>query len=93
MWHWKPGNPPHLWVCLNLELRDHFILVQFHSGSYAADAHVGAVIIVSPQPLCGVILHLLNAVKDIHPEPFITHCPIAPLDISVLLRLAGLDVA
>ena len=24
---------------LKLELRGHFVLVQFHSGSYAADAH------------------------------------------------------
>ncbi len=42
------GNPPHLWGCLKLELRGHFVLVQFHSGSYAADAHIGAVIVVSP---------------------------------------------
>ena len=40
-------------------------------GCDAADAYVGAVIVVSLLPLCGVILYLLNAVKDIYPEPFI----------------------
>ena len=32
---------PHLWGCSKLELRGQFILVQFHSGCDAADAHVG----------------------------------------------------
>ena len=39
---------PHLWGCLKLELRGHFILVQFHSGCDAAYSHVGAVVVVSP---------------------------------------------
>jgi hypothetical protein len=34
--------------CLKLELRGHLVLVQFHSGRDAADAHVGTVVVVSP---------------------------------------------
>ena len=40
---------------MKLELRGHFVLVQFHSGRDTADAHVGAVVVISPQPLCGLI--------------------------------------
>ena len=39
---------PHLWGCLKLELRGHFILGQFHSGCDAAYPYVEAVVVVSP---------------------------------------------
>jgi hypothetical protein len=39
---------PHLWGCLKLELRGHLVLVQFHGGCDAADAHIRAVVVVSP---------------------------------------------
>jgi hypothetical protein len=46
--HWRVESAPHLWGCLKLELRGHFVLVQFHSGCDAAYPHVGSVVVVSP---------------------------------------------
>ena len=40
-----------------------------------------------------MILHLLNAVKDVSSQPFIADSSVVPLDIGVLLRLPRLDVA
>jgi hypothetical protein len=37
-------------------------------------------------------LHLFNAVKDLLLEPIIPDCSVEPLNISILLRLARLDI-
>ena len=42
------GNHPICGASLKLELRGHFILVQFHSECDAAYSHVGAIVVVSP---------------------------------------------
>jgi hypothetical protein len=42
--------------------------------------------------LRGLILCLLDAFDDIFIQPLVTKRPVVALDVSVLLRLAGLDV-
>jgi uncharacterized protein YicC (UPF0701 family) len=39
---------PHLWRRLQLELRSHLVLFQFHSGCDAANSHIRAIVVVSP---------------------------------------------
>ena len=64
---------------------------QFHSGCDAANAHVGSRVVVSPEPLCGLILCLLDGFKNVLAEPFAPNRAIVALDIGVLLGLAALD--
>ena len=61
-------------------------------GCYAADAHVRAVIVVSPEPLCGEVLCLLDSLDDVLVQSFVPHRAVIALDVSVLLRLTRLDV-
>ena len=71
----------------------------------AAYAHVGAVVVISPQPLCGVILSLplagrrlfaiavrLDAFDDVLIQPFVPNRAVVALNIGVLLGLPWLDV-
>ena len=69
--------------------RGHF---QFLCGYLATDAHVRAVVVVSPEPLRGVILCLLDAFDDVLVEPFMPDGAVVALDLGVLLGLARLDV-
>ncbi len=48
--------------------------------------------IVGPHPAGREVLHLVDAVEVILGQPLVTHGPIEPLDVRILLRLAGLDV-
>jgi transposase InsO family protein len=48
------------------DLRGHF---QFLSGRDAADTHIRAGVLVSPEPLRGVILSRLDAFNDVLVEP------------------------
>ena len=81
------GNPPifngvHLYY-----LCGHF---QFHAGCNAANAHVRAVVVVSPEPLRGVILGLLDGFDDVLADPFVPDGAVVARDVGVLLRLVGL---
>ena len=69
--------------------RSHF---QFHGGCYPADAHIRAIIVVSPQPLRGEVLRLLDVFNDVLAQPFVPDCAVVALNVNVLLRLSGLDV-
>ncbi len=70
------------------ELRGHF---QFNCRCESADSHVGPVVVVSPEPLRGLILGLLYYLKDILIQPFVVYCTIVAVNIRILLRLAWLD--
>jgi hypothetical protein len=49
-------------------------------------------VIVVPHPASGLILHLINRVKQPLGQPVITNGSIEALDIGILLRLSGLNV-
>jgi hypothetical protein len=57
-----------------------------------ADANIRATVVVSPEPLCGEVLGLLNAVDDVIIPPFMPDGAVVALDVGVLLGLTGLDV-
>ena len=65
---------------------------QFHGRWYAADAHVRAVVLVSPPPLVGLILCLLNGFDALLGRPVKPSCPVVARDISALPGVPGLDV-
>ena len=65
---------------------------QFLGGYDAADAHVGASVVVSPEAACGVVLHLRDCCKIVLAQPLVPDGSVVALDIGVLLRLAGLDM-
>ena len=62
------GNLPLFSEVHPQNLRGHF---QFHGGCDAADAHVRAVVVICPEPLCGLILGLLDAFDDVLVQPFV----------------------
>ena len=57
----------------------------------SAQSHIGAFVIVRPHPARGVFLHVLEVFPLVLRQPFVSGRPVEPLDIGVLLRLAGLD--
>jgi hypothetical protein len=63
---------------------------QFLGGGELAEAHVGALIVVSPEPLCCVILHLADGCEVVLAQPFVADGPVVAFDIGILLRLARL---
>ena len=67
-------------------------MVQFCGGGYAADAHIGSVVVVSPEPFGGVILGLFYAFDDVLIQPFMPDGSVVTLNVSILLWLAGLDM-
>ena len=79
------GNPPILIGVHPQSLRGHF---KFLGGANPADTHVRAVIVVSPEPLNGVILGLLDAFDVVLAEPFTPDGAVVSLDVRVLLGLA-----
>ena len=58
----------------------------------ATYAHVGAVVVVCPEPLRGLILGLLDVFNDVLVQPFVPDGAVAAFDVGVLLRLSGLNV-
>lgn len=58
-----------------------------------ADAHVGTLIVITPEPCRGKILYLIKALKEVLIEPVVAHCPVIPLNISILLWVPRLDIA
>lgn len=65
--------------------------LKFLGGGYSAYRHVRALIIVSPEPLGGRCLGLIDAHKHVLIKPVISDCSIIALHISILLRVSGLD--
>ena len=49
--------------------------------------------IVGPHPLRGSLLHLGQTVPVILAQPLMPNRSVEPLDVGILLRLAGLDVS
>ncbi len=45
------------------------------------------IIVVSPEPLCGEVLCLLDAFNDVLVQPFVANSAVIALEISALLRL------
>lgn len=43
-------------------------------------------VVICPEPLCGLILCLLDAFDDVLIQPLVPNRPVVTLDISVLLR-------
>jgi len=67
-------------------------MVRFLCGCDAADAHVRAIVVVCPEPLCGEVLCLLDSFNDVLVEPLVPDRAVVAFDVGVLLRLAGLDM-
>ncbi len=68
-----------------------------HGLSANHESDVRAAVVVSPEPLRGVILSLplavrLDAFDDVLIEPLMPVRAVVALDLGVLLGLAGLDV-
>jgi hypothetical protein len=55
------------------------------------ERHVGPVVIVGPQPVGGKFLDFVERLEQVMGEPIVANRPVLTLDVSVLLRLAGLD--
>lgn len=60
-------------------------LCELHCWCDAADAHVGALIVITPEPCRGKILCLFKTLKEVLIEPVVAHYPVIPLNISILL--------
>ena len=45
--------------------------------------------VINPLPLRGKFLQFIQRAE----QPVVTHCPVKPFDIGILLRVAWLDVA
>jgi hypothetical protein len=67
-------------------------LVQFHGRCYAADGHIGPIIVVSPEPFCGVFLGLLYTFDDVLVKPFMPDGSVIALNVGILLGFARLDI-
>ncbi len=80
------------------------MLVQFLCGCDAADAHIRAVVVVSPEPLRGEVLGLplagrrllatavrLDVFDDVLVRPFMPDGAVVTFDVGVLLGLSWLD--
>ena len=63
---------------------------QFYGGCNATESHVGAVVVVSPEPFRFFLLCLLYAFDDVLVQPFMPNRPVVAFDIGVLLGLSGL---
>jgi hypothetical protein len=50
-------------------------------------------LVVFDQPFVGDLLHLLNRFEQVRAQYLIPISPIEPLDVCVLIRLAGFDEA
>ena len=66
-------------------------MVQFLSGCDAARPSIGAVVVVSPEPLYGVVLHLLDGCKHVLIQPLVADSSVVALNVGILLRLARLN--
>ena len=65
---------------------------QFLYWGDATDAHVGSLVVVSPEPVGGGFLNLRDRVKQSLAQSVVTHGAVVALNVGVLLGLAGLDV-
>lgn len=68
-----------------------YVPLKFLGEGYAAYRHVRALIFVSPEPLCGRCLGLIDAHKHMLVQPGISDRSVIALHISILLRVAWLD--
>lgn len=66
--------------------------MQFHSGCNAANAHVGSLVVVIPEPFRCLILCRLNSFKDVLAQPFTANGAIEALNVGVQLGFAWLDM-
>lgn len=64
---------------------------QFLPRCYSGKGHIESFVVVSRKPLCRVLLHLLNTVKQILVQPVVTNSAIVALHIPIFLRVARLN--
>jgi hypothetical protein len=76
-------------MAAEVELRGHGQLLL---PGVTAQGHVGGIVIVLAHPSGCVVLHFGERVGLILREPFIAYGSVERLDVSILLRLAWLDV-
>lgn len=55
--------------------------------------HTDSVIVICPEPLCGGLLHVLNAFKQIVLEQLLPYISVIAFDIGVLLWITWLRIA
>lgn len=65
---------------------------QLLSWRNASKRHVGALMIVSPEPVGSGVFDLLYGSKQVLSEPLVADGAIVALDVRILLGLAGLDM-
>ena len=58
----------------------------------ATQRHIGPLMVINPLPLRGKFLQFTQRLKQVMPQPVISHCAVEPFDIGILLRIAWLDV-
>ena len=58
----------------------------------ATQRHIRPLIVINPLPLRGKFLQFIQRLKQVMPQPVISHCAVEPFDIGILLRIAWLDV-
>jgi hypothetical protein len=65
---------------------------EFLNRGDAANGHIRALVVVCPEPVSGSVLHLFDGIEQSLIEPVVAHGSVVTFNVSVLLRLAGLDV-
>ena len=63
---------------------------QFHGWGDATQCHLGAFVVVRPEPARRGLLHRCDRVKERLREPVVAHRPMIAFDVGVRLRLARL---
>lgn len=73
-----------------MNLRGH---LPFLFEGYATIAHVVALVVLTPEPRSGNLMHVVNCFEVVEVQPFVPDSPVIAFDLGVLLRLSGHDVA
>ena len=65
---------------------------QFLHRGDTAEPHVGALVVVCPEPMGRCLLYLFDHVEQGLGQPAVADGAVVAFDVGVLLRLPGLDV-
>ena len=63
----------------------------FHERRDATQRHIGALVVVCPEPACGGFLHVGDAVEEPLRERLVPHRPVVAFDVRVLLEFPRLN--
>ena len=66
--------------------------VSFWNSVIPPSPQVGTFFVVSPEPICCVVLYLHDSCEVVLAQPFLPDRSVVVLDVSVMLRLSRLDV-